>query len=147
MNMKLQAILKAFFPDQQSNNRDHSTGSNATEPIAKEYVTDKCILIRINQTYSSNMTEDQIYEVTRKSWVLDPYRANDAHYVMAINHGICVGVYLIFEWKFTKEMNNRRRYEFIGEPAEPAIMDKYYSQNFESFWSRGAANPITYVNC
>ena len=36
--------------------------------ITRSEITDKCILIRINKTFHFGMSDDEIYEATRKSW-------------------------------------------------------------------------------
>jgi uncharacterized protein len=114
--------------------------------ITSNEITDRCILIRINRTFRFGMSNNEIYEATRKSWVLDPGRAQQADYVLSIVKGHCVAVFEVFEWKFAEIINEKDRYEFTGKPAAEDIQKYYMSKNYDRLWKRGAANPITYVN-
>ena len=74
-------------------------------------------------------------------------RAKQGDYVLSIFKGHCVAVYKVDEWKFSRIINGKDRYEFIGSTAQESIKNFYMSKNYVRFWNRGAANPITYVNC
>ena len=115
-------------------------------------IDDPVILIRINRTYRESMSEEELYEYTRKRWVLSPKRARNAKYALSIYKGIVKEVYEIENWKFssyTEEERKRRvkRYEFNGKIASNDIRAKYYNMSVAKCFKKGAANPIIYVNC
>lgn len=60
-------------------------------------LTESVLLIRINRTYRPNMSDDSLYEATRKWWVLNPDRAPDLAF--AVFHGTVRGVYRIDDWE------------------------------------------------
>lgn len=43
-------------------------------------------------------------------------------------------------------LDNENRWEFVGQKADEAIRTKYIGKSVEHYLSRGAQNPIKYVN-
>lgn len=56
--------------------------------LAREDIIENVIAIKINQAYRENMTELELYEVTRGCWKVDVKRAEKAQYAFSIYKGI-----------------------------------------------------------
>ena len=125
-------------------------------------VDDPAILIRINKAFRYSMSEMELYEYTRGKWKLDPKRAQNAKYGIAVFEGIVQEVYEILDWyeagtTFSLRLENENneldvkerwdgRHEFIGNLAPKHIRDKYRFKSVEHYFQRGNANPIMYQN-
>jgi hypothetical protein len=119
-------------------------------------ISEKVVLININRLYQDNLTQDELYEITRGIWRLKPERAKNAKYAFAIYQGVVVETFLIHDWvqagtteyisrEFT-ESEKENRYEFVGVIAEDQIRIKYLGKNIRDYFPLGAQNPIRYVN-
>lgn len=109
---------------------------------AEELVTNEdVLLININKLFKRDLTENELYDSTRKSWVIGE-RRNKVKYAVATYRGLTREVYLIDKWiRFGK------RWGFEGQIADRKIRDKLIHKSIKSYFSQGAANPIKYVNC
>jgi len=107
--------------------------------------TEPLILININRLYHRDMTEVELYDATRKSWVVGS-RKEKAKYAIATYRGLTREVYKIEEW-FPVEVREKKRWGFNGSKANKEIRDKLRYKSIASFFSKGAANPIKYLNC
>jgi hypothetical protein len=113
---------------------------------AEELSTDiPSLLININKLYRREMTEEELYDATRKSWVLSN-RKDKAQYAIATYRGLTREIYKIEEW-FPVEVNGKLRYGFNGRIAEKDVRESIRYRSVASFFSKGAANPIKYLNC
>ncbi len=119
-------------------------------------ISEKVILININRLFQDNLTQDDLYEITRGIWRLNPERAKSAKYALAVFQGTVVEVFSIHDWveagtteytwrKFT-ESEKENRFEFVGEIAEDQIRNKYLGKNIRDYFPLGAQNPIRYIN-
>ncbi|MDX2094422.1 MAG: hypothetical protein SFW64_00540 [Alphaproteobacteria bacterium] len=110
----------------------------------------RAIMITINHTAA----ERSIYDAVRYAWKIDPKKAREAELVLAIRHGIIVGVFEPSEWLPATPENFpstleiwEGRWGFIGEEAPPEITRLYLRHRIpDSMRKRGAANPVRYVN-
>jgi len=125
-------------------------------------VTEKAILIRINNAYSKDMSRFQLYEYTRGRWRVDREKASQAEYAFSIFKGIVKEVYRIEHWypcgdilSLIIEDNNEygkekahygKRSEFIGRLAAEPIRTRYVGKSVAHYFKVGAANPVQYVN-
>lgn len=118
-------------------------------------IEEPSILIRINQEFRYSMTDMELYDFTRGYWKINVSRAQTAKYAFAVYNGIIQEVYAIKTWLKAGESMNIRgrveniddRVEFIGNIAEEEIRQKYKFKSVESFFRKGNANPIMYINC
>lgn len=118
-------------------------------------IEEPSILIRINQEFRYSMTEMELYDFTRGYWKINTNRAQNAKYAFAVYNGIIQEVYAIKIWLKAGESMNIRgkaediddRVEFIGNIAEEEIRQKYKFKSVESYFRKGNANPIMYINC
>ncbi|WP_268124360.1 LEM-3-like GIY-YIG domain-containing protein [Roseivirga pacifica] len=125
-------------------------------------VDDPAILIRINQAFRYTMSEIELYDYTRGHWVLNPERAKNAKYGIAVYEGIIQEVYKIIDWfpagtTYSVRQGNENikreeleglenRYEFIGNLAPQHIREKYKFKSVEHYFKQGNSNPIMYKN-
>ena len=119
-------------------------------------ITEPAILIRIQRAYRSGMPADALYEVTRDVWRIGPRRFA-AKYAMGVFDGIIREVYEIDGWhpaasapyqvRPLQDVQRPGRWEFTGRLASENVREHYIGKSVASRWERGAANPITYVNC
>jgi len=113
---------------------------------AKELsTTEPVLLINLNRLYRRNMTESELYDATRKSWVVGT-RKEKAEYAIATYRGLTREVYKIENW-YPIEVKGKIRWGFNGIQADSKIRDSLRYKSITSFFSKGAANPIKYLNC
>lgn len=121
----------------------------------KAIVDEPSLLIRINRLYHFGMTPAELYDATRSAWRLGRKR-DRAKYAFSVYEGVVREVYRITGWlpggsTFAAQNRGRRtrrpdRWEFVGTLAEERIREKYINAYVGHYFSRGARNPIVYVN-
>jgi len=126
-------------------------GLKTTEEISAMYeaedfkANEPVLLININRLYRRDMTEEDLYEATRKAWVIGKQREK-AKYAVATYRGLTREVYKIHKW-YPIEVNGKTRWGFEGVKAEDEIRSRYRYKSIAKYFVKGAANPIKYVNC
>ncbi len=127
--------------------------------ISREDISENVLLIRINQQYHYGMTDFEIYEATRSSWVVNKEKADKLQYAFAVYNGMVIEVYQITAWLPAYSTMNTRmvdeevmksciengRKEFVGTIAPSEIRDKYVGGIVSDLFVKGNANPIMYV--
>jgi len=101
------------------------------------------LLIRINQAYRRGLSEQELYEATRKHWDVSCARANKVPYVCAVYLGVVRAVYAVQEWYESSEVIGRS--EFHGVVAPQNIQDLYLHTDTSHFMKQGGQNPILYT--
>ncbi|WP_252639363.1 LEM-3-like GIY-YIG domain-containing protein [Dysgonomonas mossii] len=111
------------------------------------------LCININGTYHSSA---DIYEITRKSWVINPNRANLADYVVAEYRGIIRAIFKVNEkgWQRVDSEENaeyfkgksKARYYFEGNEVIDEDIRKLYLHKRLPLKRKGQANPIQYLD-
>lgn len=99
------------------------------------------LLININKLFDREMTATEIYDATRKSWVVGD-RKGKAKYAVATYRGLTREVYQINEWFEIGE-----RWGFNGQLADEVTRTNLRYKSIAELSKRGAANPIRYINC
>ncbi len=108
----------------------------------------RMVLIRINRLFRHWMTDDELYEATRKWWKATPRRAPD--YAAAVHDGIIRAVYAIDRvtgrngWDPAPDGSGR--WAFTGSRTAE-LEDAYVWRDVREHLPNGAQNPIRYVNC
>lgn len=131
----------------QSGHYSTDFGIMTTEEViamysAPPFATDKpVLLININKLFDREMSATEIYEATRKSWVVGQ-RREKAKYAVATYRGLTREVYEISDWYQIGD-----RWGFNGKPADEAIRASLRYKSVAALSKRGAANPIRYFNC
>lgn len=85
------------------------------------------IIIKINNTYTTGDSNEEIYEHVRGVWNISKNRLNKYNYVLALYRGICVGVYKIEGWKKACEHDGRFPFPLRKEGDDEAKIVKYNS--------------------
>lgn len=109
-------------------------------------IEDRVLLVNIKQLFSEANNDDDLYEITRKWWILSESRCRNVDYVFAVYKGYVRGVFKVNGWEFSI-VDNKKRSAFIGEFADQAIQDKYLDKSISQYIKIGAQNPVKYVNC
>lgn len=113
---------------------------------------DPVLLININILYKKGMTYNEIYEATRKSWLISPKNANKAKYVCSIYKWV---VREVFEINKSREIDKKRceknpwkkpKYMFTWKLAWERIRNKYLHKSVSNYRKQWARFPIKYVN-
>jgi len=117
----------------------------------KVKVKHKAILITINKLYRSDMSPEELYEVTRGIWKVGEASRNKVEFAMSIYQGIVLEVYRIEQWypagtlkyktRDSSDFKNSGRWEFSGSVAKD-IRDEYLDFSV----GKAGQNPIRYVN-
>lgn len=121
------------------------------------------VLININQMYHYGMSPIELYDATRKWWVVGP-RRDTARYAMAVYRGIVREVYEIACWlpagstlaatgtvwnvpdkDIEPEDIVGDRYEFVGRLASKPLRRRYIGKSVKAYFPAGAQNPIKYA--
>lgn len=104
------------------------------------------ILITVNRLFRRNMSDDELYEITRGNWVVAE-RRNKAKYAFCVYNGTVRQVYEIQRWfpikARSQDSRTQNRWRFDGIVAQG--LQHYVGGNVEKYI--GAQNPIRYVNC
>jgi hypothetical protein len=109
---------------------------------AKPFDTDlPVILININRLFDVEMTAAEMYDATRKSWVMGPKR-NKALYAVATYRGLTREAYKINDW-----FQDGKRWGFNGVVANEDVRINLTNMSIAHLSKRGAANPIRYHKC
>jgi hypothetical protein len=118
-------------------------------------IVDPVFLIRVPRAFRPGMSDLALYEATRGVWRIGP-RREKALYALAVYQGVVEEVYEIGHWQpaLTARYTTRTldpaiakgRWEFVGAVAPDAIRQRYRGKSVSSYFTRGAQNPVAYVN-
>jgi uncharacterized protein len=120
------------------------------------------VLIRINRNFERGMTDDALYEATRKWWKVGPAKrqlgmSNAPQWAIAVFGGIVRAVYRIETWERPTEadiavdLKRTHRWGFRGQ-RDVGMEATYLSRDVSHYFratttSHASQNPIRYVNC
>lgn len=111
-------------------------------------IKEPVILVTVRQLFERGINDDRLYEITRGDWVLGE-RRNKAKYAFSVYNGIVRQVYEINNWSpvITKGQTSkiRNRWKFDGIVAQD--LQHYVGGCVDNYITRGAQNPVKYVNC
>jgi len=106
-------------------------------------IEEPTILININNLYRRNMTQNEIYEATRKSWKINIERISNIKTACSVYRGIIREVFFIEKWMPSQEVEGR--FMFQGKIAPKDVRDKRLNKSVSKYWKKGSQNPIKYV--
>ena len=104
-------------------------------------ISEPVMLITVNRSYRPDMTGVELYEATRKWWVVGE-RREGAKYAIAKYKGEVLEVYEIHEW-YSGQYKGKTRWAFRGQIASREIRGEWRNKTVLHLH----ANPILYLNC
>lgn len=121
-------------------------------------IDENVLIIRVSKLYYPEISDDELYEITRGIWLVAGPRREQVEFVFSVFQGFVKEVYKVDSWhpalttayKIRKQedfSNINGRWEFSGKPAEPNIQNKYINKSVAFLFPQGAANPVRYINC
>ncbi len=117
---------------------------NINYDAEKAIIEEEVILININNLYYFWISDEELYEATRKSWKAKLERAWKSQYVLCHYHGIVREVYTIQDWY--ESLENPWRIEFDWEVSSDEIRKKYRHKSISDYFTKGNQNPFRYIN-
>ena len=109
-------------------------------------ISDRVMLININQKYQEGMTLAEVLEAVHASWLVGE-RRNEAEYALATFQGEVKGVFVIDYWYSEQGLDNKKRWAFKGKMAPIEIENKYIDGCIRHYFKKGSRYPIRYINC
>ena len=106
---------------------------------------DHMLLVSLNKTYDlARKRNDDIdlYEITRRAWIVAKYKAKQVNYVLGIHRGIVRSVIKVKDYSWEKDGKNKDRCAFVGELVE----DSPYLNKKVDDYPFGSGGAITYIN-
>ncbi len=150
-------IGKAKLTNRMAGHHESSFGRITSQRVIsmlrakKVEVEHKAILITINKLYRSDMSSEELYEVTRGIWRVGERNRNKVDYAFSVYQGIVLEVYRVEQWypagtlkyktRDSSEFKTTGRWEFSGSVAED-IREQYVDFSV----GKSGQNPIRYVN-
>jgi uncharacterized protein len=150
-------IGKARLTNRMAGHHEGSFGRITSQRVIsmltakKIKVHHKAILLTINRFYRSDMSPEELYEVTRGIWKVGETNRNKVEFAMALYQGIVLEVYRIKQWhpagtlkyktRDSSSFKNSGRWEFSGSIAKD-IREEY----IDFLVGKAGQNPIRYVN-
>ena len=117
------------------------------EPII---ITDRVILINIGRTFRHEMSDADLYEKTRQSWVMDRTgrRQRQADFVLSTFASIVREVYRPTRWYtvLPAPEGKKPRWAFEGVVADEGDRARYIGRSVSRLAKPGAQFPIKYVD-
>ena len=69
-----------------------------------EDITEKVIAFNLRKSYKKDMTETELYDITRGCWQVDIKKAQYVDYAFSVYEGIIIEVYKIEKWLRAEEL-------------------------------------------
>ena len=119
-----------------------------------EDISENILIIRINRAYRNDMTDFELYEATRGTWVISLEKARQIEYVFAVYASMILEVYSVAGWHpafstfygtIPNLASNFDRFEFVGKIAPDEVRRKYRLCSVSGIFDYGARNPIRYI--
>ena len=98
---------------------------------------DRIVCVKVGKVLRENL-----YEMSRKYWVMKLERASKATHVLAIIDGIVNTVYIPERWYHSKVLGNEHRLEFEGKEDTAS---EYIGKSVKNYYGH-SSNPVTYIN-
>lgn len=102
------------------------------------------IAVKINNTYYENMSDSDLYDITRTAWKIDKEKRSMLKYVLAVYKGTIIDVFKVSAWVDAgttinnviseSEIDNpNERSEFVGKLANDEIRAKYKDKPLKDY--------------
>ncbi len=157
-------LLKYSNPGKLTNNvSGHHSGSVMTvedvenffgaEVLTEKDIYHNLLVIKINGLFTHGMTIQEIMDCARGHWIINTKNAQKTDYLVAVYHGIVVGVYENMKW-----YSSGKKTDFYPRPCEENLKlnnrkyctcqdvqkSKYLNKNISSL-VKNTQNPISYI--
>ena len=107
------------------------------EILSKEDIFRNLLIVKINSLYKYDMSDSQVMECARGHWIIDTKRAENCDYLIAVNHGLIVGVYENMKWYSSG----------VETPFYPRLCKENLSRSNRKYCTCQAVNkPNIYIN-
>lgn len=106
---------------------------------------DHMLLVSLNRTFDlARKRNDDIdlYEITRRAWIVAKNKAKQVNYVLGIHRGIVRSVIKVSGYSWEKDGKNKDRCAFVGELVD----DSPYLNKKVDDYPFGSGGAITYIN-
>lgn len=158
---EVEAALIDAYPEINNLVSGHDSderGMMTVEAIIAKYdarvVEFKHKVLIVNVSRLIGQKNGDAYEAARYAWRVSHQRAKATDYVLAVKHGLVVGVFKAFKWlRATREnfpdqtQEFPERWGFIGEAVPDSVQKIYLNQRIPDYLrKRGNANPIMYAD-
>lgn len=101
------------------------------------------LLLRLNRTWHTDITAEELYEAARGWWVLSTSNAHRVRRVLAIADGVVREVYEPGEWVPCPIPGRENRIGFVGTVA--ADRTQHLGRDLSHLFRPGSANPVRYL--
>lgn len=114
--------------------------------VAPKDFREPVIFIRINQYYKEGMNDEQVYEVVRGEWRINPESTKGYRWVVAVAHGVIRGVFPVLEWKMSERTDCVGRWRFTKDSNTVVMpeMMAWIGKSVKWMFPKGSANPVRY---
>ena len=117
------------------------------EEISEADFNEPTMVIKINRLYREEMTDDELYEVTRQWWKIKKERAEKMKYALAVSDSIVRKAFSIDYWETDKDVGEDYdgRIRFVGKVSDK-MQQRFVGKSVKSLFPKGASNPIRYFD-
>jgi uncharacterized protein len=78
----------------------------------------KILLVCINGSYKKDMSEEELYKITKGNWLCNINKAKQCNYVLGVYHGLVKTIYVPEQWDNIKDSNGVIKRHFEGYVPE-----------------------------
>lgn len=125
---------------------------HSAEEIGIDEFKENAVLLKLNKTYTPDMSAFELYEAARGYWRMDKEKRNKVKYAMPVYDGVILEVYNIVQWfeakttlrSISQDDIAKGRSEFVGQIAPDNIRARYVGRSVRSL-VKDAQNPIRYI--
>ena len=127
------------------------------EKLSANDIFHNLLIIKINSLYRPNMTDREIMDCTRGHWVINIKNVNKVDYLIAVYHGLIVGIYENMKWyssriktKFYPRLSEEnlsltnRKYCTCSALKDGFTYRKYIHRNISDVVNN-VQNPVSYI--
>ncbi len=128
------------------------------EELSENNIHHNLLVIKINSLYKYNMNEKNVMDCARGHWIISERTAQKADYLVAVYHGLIVGIYENMEWHpsgietaFYPRLSNKslslknRKYCTCTTLGEEISVYKAYMNKSIAHLVNNIQNPVSYI--
>ena len=125
----------------------NSLPEEGVEEISEADFNEPTMVIKINRLYREEMTDEELYEVTRQWWKIKKERAEKMKYALAVSDSIVRKAFSIDHWETDKDVGEDYdgRIRFVGKVSDK-MQQRFVGKSVKFLFPKGASNPIRYFD-